>query len=251
MIADPSSNGWPKSARDRTVASLARGSALHLAGNRGLASVLHYGVAAPGDAGWAFAVPSVVNRSPRRWFPATGGAHRDRRTARNLGDFFDAFGNALRVIAVANPVRTDREPVLLHDRAPGFGVVRLDPGTGAITLEAWPRGIDPLDPESAPLAGGSITIEAHELDGRRPWGTLLPVTSPLDAPIPWVVRVRTEPEGELILARRLAPGETWTPKVFGPGLYTVEIGSGDGEVGYATGAWQVRTGQIASPLVGE
>jgi hypothetical protein len=240
VAADGDSNGWPRTPRNRAVGILTRGSALHLSGDQHLASVIRYGIDRPGDAGIAFGGPSVANTWPRRWFPSTPGLNRAPGAPAYTGDFLDGFGNPMRVLAVANPAKTGREPALLHDRVPGFALVRLDPGSSSVTLECWPRGVDPLDPEAQQYSGWPITISARELDGREPWGTLIPVTSPPDRAVPLVVRVRREPGGEIIAARRLAPGETWPPPVFEPGTYTVE--SGDGE-----GPWRVSRGQGAVP----
>lgn len=240
-VADADSNGWPRTARNRAVGLLRLGSALHLTGDQHLASVLRYGIDEAGDAGVVFGGPAVANTWPRRWFPRTPGENRDKGDPRWLGDHIDGFGNPIRVIAVANPVRTGREPARLHDRVPGFGLVRLDPTTQEIVLECWPRGEDPLDPEAAQYPGWPVVLSAGTLDGRPPWGHLPAVTSPVEAPTPLAVRVREEPGGAFISCRRLAPGETWIPPVFAPGNYTVEVGDG-------TTAWEVRKGQTPIPV---
>ncbi len=240
-VADADSNGWPRSARNRAVSILTRGSALHLTGDQHLASVIRYGVETPGDAGWCFGGPSVANTWPRRWFPSVAGKRPEPGAPSYTGDFFDGFGNPMRVVAVANPVQTGRRPGRLHDRVPGFGLVRLDRAASKITLECWPRGIDLLDPAAEQYPGWPITIDTRTLDGRAPWGHLPTVTSPPQAP-PQVVRVRVESTGEILSARRLSRGETWAPPVYAPGIYIVEIGDGDGP-------WQVRRGQRAMPVL--
>ena len=35
------------------------------------------------------------------------------------------------------------EPTRLYDRAPGYGIVRLERATRRITVECWPRWVDP------------------------------------------------------------------------------------------------------------
>ncbi len=42
------------------------------------------------------------------------------------------------MLATANPAENGREPVLMMNRAPGFGIVRFDPAAERVTLEAWP-----------------------------------------------------------------------------------------------------------------
>jgi len=241
VAADADSNGWPRAARNRAVSLLRLGGALHLTGDQHLASVLRYGVDEAGDAGVVFGGPAVANTWPRRWFPDSPGKNRPQDAPKNLGDFRDGFGNWMRVLAVANPMVTGRTPARLHDRVPGFGLIRLEPSTQSITLECWPRGIDPLDEEASQYPGWPITVHARELDGRTPWGLLPPVTSP-EEDDPRVVRVRREPSGDLLSARRLARGETWRPPVFEPGSYTVEIGDG-------ISPWEVRAQQRPEPII--
>ncbi len=234
-VADCDSNGWPHTARNRAVALLRLGNALHLTGDQHLASVLRYGIDAPGDAGIVFGGPAVANTWPRRWFPATPGKNREKDAPWYTGDFTDGFGNPIRVLAVANPSQTGRQPPQLHDRVPGFGLLRLDRETQAITIECWPRGENPRDPQATQYPGWPIELTAGDLDGRTPWGLLPAVTSPEDGK-QLVVRVRQEPSGAFVSARRLRRGETWLPPVFAPGIYTVEVGDADA-------AWQVRREQ--------
>ena len=49
------------------------------------------------------------------------------------------------VLAAANPVVTGREPALLYDRAPGWGLIKLSPREQSLELEAWPRWADIAD----------------------------------------------------------------------------------------------------------
>ncbi len=149
LAADADSNGWPQTARNRAVRSMAKADAVHICGDQHLAALLEYGVDSFDDGVWAFSIPAVSNTWPRRWFPPEpGGNHRPGDPA-YTGEYIDGFGNRMRVHAVANPARSGRVPSNLHDRMPGFGIIRLDRGTGRATFECWKRpqrGID--DPPS-------------------------------------------------------------------------------------------------------
>ncbi|MDA1260171.1 MAG: alkaline phosphatase D family protein [Planctomycetota bacterium] len=143
--ADADSNGWPMGASRRARALLAAAGALHLAGDQHLGSAAWYGVDTWRDGTVAFTGPAMANTWPRRWMPAEQGKNLWPGALRGCGDFLDGFGNPVTVLAAANPRATEREPVLLHDRAPGYGIVRFEPACHTMRLEAWPRGADPHD----------------------------------------------------------------------------------------------------------
>jgi hypothetical protein len=150
FAADTDSGGWPQTPRNRAVTSLRRGLAVHLAGDQHLGTLVEYGVDAPRDGGFAFTSPAIANTWPRRWWPPVWGERREDGAPHYTGDFEDGFGNALTVWAAANPVQRGIEPAALHDRAPGFGLVDLDPRARTLTFSCWPRGAAPLpSPEHA------------------------------------------------------------------------------------------------------
>jgi hypothetical protein len=144
---DTDTNGWPQTPRNRAVASLTRAGALHLCGDQHLGSVGWYGHDKHRDGTVVFTSPAIANTFPRRWMPAEEGAGRAPGAPRYTGDHRDGFGNLITVLAAANPVDEGLEPALLHNRAPGYGIVRFDPRSDEITLEAWRR---PVDEESEP-----------------------------------------------------------------------------------------------------
>lgn len=144
-VADADSNGWPQGASRRARALLAAAGALHLAGDQHLATAVWYGVDGWRDGTVAFTGSAMANTWPRRWMPAAPARGAPPGAPPGIGDYEDGFGNLVTMLAVANPRVTGREPSLLHDRAPGYGVVRFDPAARTVTLEAWPRGADPHD----------------------------------------------------------------------------------------------------------
>jgi alkaline phosphatase D len=145
-VMDGDSNGWPQAARNRAVRLLARAGALHLAGDQHLGTVAWYGSEAFRDGTVAFTSPAMGNTFPRRWMPVEEGMNRKPGAPAWTGDFHEGFGNKVTVLAVANPVDEGRKPELLFNRAPGYGIVRLNPGKKTVHLEAWPRWADPADP---------------------------------------------------------------------------------------------------------
>ncbi|MCH2140617.1 MAG: alkaline phosphatase D family protein [Phycisphaerales bacterium] len=139
LASDGDSNGWPQTPRNRAVRSMAKASAIHICGDQHLGALLEYGVDSFDDGIWAFSVPAVSNTWPRRWFPPEPGENRIDGSPRYTGEFFDGFGNRMRVHAVANPHKSGRKPSNLHDRMPGYGIVRFDRATGRATFECWRR----------------------------------------------------------------------------------------------------------------
>lgn len=160
--ADGDSNGWPQTGRNLAVAALRDAGAFHLAGDQHLGSTLRYGLDGFDDAGYVLASPAVANTWPRRWYPNPDdrqpGGSIERGVKSPLGRFFDGFGNRMTVLAVANPIRTGVEPTALHDRMPGYGIVRVSRATGgaSVVFEAWPRFGHPDDPEAEPYAGWPV-----------------------------------------------------------------------------------------------
>jgi hypothetical protein len=221
LAADTDSNGWPQTARNRALRAARKGFAYHVAGDQHLASFVHYGVEEWGDAGYAFCVPSVANFWPRRWYPPEPGANRAEGTPAYTGDFRDGFGNLLTVHAVANPRLSGHEPAALHDRMPGYGIVRFDMRAGTITAECWPRWAHPDDPDAEQYPGWPVTVDLDECYGRTP-AALLPEIEVVGMETP-VVQVVDELTGEIVYTVRRRESRFALP-VFAPGNYTVRVG---------------------------
>lgn len=222
QAADMDSNGWPRSARDRAVRAIRKGFAVHLAGDQHLASTVQYGVDEFGDAGYAFCVPSVANFWPRRWYPPGGERVGQEGQMHGTGEFVDGFGNLITVLAVANPTRWGREPSALHDRAPGYGIARFRRSTREVSLEAWPRWADPAA-GGEPYPGWPVRFQQQQGYGRLAWGYL--PTLVLKETADPVVQV-LDSAGEIVYTLRIN-GERFTPRVFGPGSYTVRVTEAD------------------------
>ena len=237
-VADADSNGWPRTPRDRALRAMRRGFALHLAGDQHLGSTVHYGVDAWEDAGLALCVPSVANTFPRRWFPPGPGEGREPDAPRYTGRYRDGFGNRITVLAVSNPYRTGVEPTGLHDRAPGYGILRFDRDARTVTIENWPRWADPSREDARPYPGWPITVRQRDGYGREPTGWLPEIV--VEGREEAVVQVALEEGGEVVYALRI-PGTRFRPFVFADGPHAVRVGEPD------TGSWETVGGLIPSP----
>ena len=189
--SDADSNGWPMTARDRALRILQPAHVLHLCGDQHIGFAAQYGVETQRDGGVVFCSPAIANTWPRRWMP------RDPETnePRPLGEHRDGFGNMIAIDAVANPYRRGHEPSALHDRSPGFGLVRLDPAEHRITLEAWPRAAG-LSDGIGQYEGWPLSYRTMELTGAN-WAWALP---------PLLSSQVALESGSLCRIRRLGPG---------------------------------------------
>ena len=219
--ADMDSDGWPASGRNAALREIRKAYALHVCGDQHLPSTIQYGVEAFGDAGYALCVPAISNLWPRRWFPQKPGARVKPGAPRYTGDYKDAFGNRMSVAAVADPLVTGRRPVLLYDRATGYGIIRFDKKTREITLECWPRFADPNSLEGKPYPGWPITISQFDNYGRAAKAYL--PTLKFQGMTDPVVQVVEEKTGDIVYTVR-AKGDSFRPKVFAAGAYTVRCG---------------------------
>lgn len=223
--ADMDTNGWPAKKRDEALRIMRKSFALHVAGDQHLASVIQYGVEEFGDAGFVYTLPALNNTWPRRWWPVVEQDHRPLMgRPKYTGNFRDAFGNHMTVLAVRNPVQTGREPAIIYDRVTGYGILNFDKKSRTVRLECWPRYIDPVDEPHGQYEGWPITIEQQENYGREAHGFLPAFT--IDGLEDPVIEVLNQDTGELQYALRIN-GQSFRPKVFDDALYTVRIGDPD------------------------
>lgn len=232
---DMDSNGWPHSKRNRAVDIIRRGFALHLAGDQHIGSVVRYGVDTHDDAGFAFAGPALNNIFPRRWWPTLPADHQPLAGRPTYtGRFEDGFKNKITVHAAASPRLTGLKPAIIHDRATGYGIVKINPDTRQITFECWKRSADATNPTSdSQYDGWPIVINQNDNYGRTPYEHL-PVIEVADHPNA-VVQVINETTRDIEYTLRIN-GKTFRPPVFEKGKYTVRVGEPDREV------WKVFTG---------
>ena len=219
--ADADSGGWPQSGRNRALRAMRKAFAPHVAGDQHLGSAIQYGIDGFNDGPYAFVVPAVANLWPRRWYPPEPGANRAPGTPAYTGEHFDGFGNRMSVHAVANPVRSGVEPSALYDRVPGYGIIRFDKTSRQIVFEAWPRWVDPSQPEAEQFYGWPVRF--NQLDNYGGETGYLPTleVSGLSDP---VVQLVEEASGEVIYTIRIE-GTTFRPMVFdADATYTLVVG---------------------------
>jgi hypothetical protein len=224
LAADLDSNGWPKSGRDRALREIRKGFALMIGGDQHLATVIHHGVDDWGDAGYSFAVPSIVNHFRRWWRPLEPERDMPEGALEHTGQYTDGFGNKITMVAYANPDPSRRRYNKWRAQAAGYGLVRFNKRTRQITMECWPRGCLVDDPECEQYPGWPITIDQEENYDREALAYLpiLEITGQEDP----VVQVIEESGGEIVYTLRIN-GTSYRPKVFNQGRYTIKIGEGE------------------------
>ena len=219
---DMDSNGWPQTGRKKALRALRKGFAFMIGGDQHLGSTVHHGIDDWEDAGYSLCVPSIANLWPRRWFPPSPGLDHKEGSPLYTGRYFDGFGNRITVHAVSNPYISGIEPTRLHDRAPGYGIVKLNKKTQLIDIECWPRYSDPESFEAEQYPGWPLTISMEDNYGRKAvaWLPVFRVSGLDRAP---VIQVRDEKNGEIIYSLRVREAG-YQPKVFSYGRFTVTIG---------------------------
>ena len=223
-VADMDSDGWPQTGRDNAIKAMRKGFALHIAGDQHLGSTIQYGVDQWHDGGFALCVPAISNIWPRRWFPAEPGENTKPGTPKYTGDFLDGFGNKITVHAISNPVFTGKKPSNLYDRATGYGIIRFNKDTRDITLECWPRFVDPSKPDAKQYNDWPVKINQLDNFGKEaiaylPEIVVEGITNP-------VIQVIDETNKEIVYTLRIN-GNTFQPKVFREGKYTIKVSDPD------------------------
>lgn len=224
LLADLDSNGWPQTGRNKALREIRKARAVHIAGDQHLASVIHQGIDDWDDAGFSFCVPSIVNYYPRMWLPLEEGIDPVTEALPNTGKYFDGFGNHITMYAYANP-NEDRAKYGPKDRgAAGHGLIRFNKKDRTITFECWPREVDVTNPDHRQYPGWPVKVEQEDNDGRQPVAFLptLEIKGQTDP----VVQVIDESAGEVLYTQRIK-GNTYRPKVFAKGLYTIKVGEGE------------------------
>ncbi len=226
LIADLDSNGWPQTGRNKALATIRRGFAFNYAGDQHLASIVHHGIDAHGDSGWSFCVPSISAGYPRSWHPEKPWPNHVEGAADYTGEFKEGFGNRITVHAVGNPEdenRKDSPEMIGHDKASGYGIVRLNKKTREITMECYKLLTDAANPKAGDqFPGWPKTISMEENYGRKATGYLptLKISGMKNA----VVQVIDEGANQEVVYTLRIKGSSFRPKVFSEGPFTVIVG---------------------------
>ena len=123
------------------------GRGLLLSGDQHLGSLVRHGLDGFDDGPVQFVAPAAGS-AWQRWFEPAGGLPNPGGTP-HTGDFTDAYGNRMRVLAVANPrltkaafraARKGRNAELGDRRRKreGYGLVRVDKAKRQFVIECWP-----------------------------------------------------------------------------------------------------------------
>ncbi len=228
LYGDLDSNGWPQAGRNNALREIRKGYALMIGGDQHLATVLQHGVDDFGDAGFSFCVPSIINYHNRLWSPLEKPFRRIETPLKHTGDYLDPMQNKISMYAYANPYENNKITSSKYvKRAAGYGVIRFNKKERTITMECWPRGGDITQPDAKQYPGWPITIKQTQNYGRKAHSYLptLQIKGPADP----VVQVIDEQSQEVVYTLRIK-GNTFRPKVFKSGIYTIKIGEGTHQI---------------------
>ncbi|MDX1639277.1 MAG: alkaline phosphatase D family protein [Balneolaceae bacterium] len=142
LYADLDTNAWPQSARNDALRVLRKGFAFHLNGDQHLPTVTQYGIDEYRDANWGFCPPGISVGWPRWWLADEVGIEVQKRPEHglpNTGQYIGPFGHPSYLYAVGNPSALDgvNRYHRAHQKASGFGVIRLNTEQRTIRMEAY------------------------------------------------------------------------------------------------------------------
>jgi hypothetical protein len=223
---DLDTNGWPQNKRNKALRAIRKSFAFVIAGDQHLATFIHHGVDEFGDSGYSFCVPSIVNHFPRNWKPSWKPVHAIKGACPALGDYLDRFGNHMTMLAHSTPGEFKVPYNKNNDwylRSTGYGLVRFNKQKRTITSECWPRGADVSKPGAKQYPGWPQTVTQEDNYARKAYGHL-PTLNVSGITNP-VISVIDESNGETLYTIRIKD-DTWQPKVFKDGKYTVIISDG-------------------------
>lgn len=152
-FADFDSNGYPPLARTHAVKLVDEVSNLILAGDQHLAMLKQLGIDDFEDGPFQFCGPAG-GTFWQRWFEMGGTLKNQHNDDPNTGNFTDAFGNKVRILAVANPkisYKTYKKEVtngmqFLSDpalKSEGYGLIRVNHQKKYFDIECWPWNANP------------------------------------------------------------------------------------------------------------
>jgi hypothetical protein len=224
LLADLDCNGWPQKGRDAALTVIRRAWAPHLCGDQHLAVVVKHGITAHSDGPWGFTNPAIVNTIYGRWWsPLEEKAGANPIVGSPLpwtGDYEDGLGNKITMHAYANPPADHKTNE--KNRADGYGLIHFKKDTRTMVFECWPRFSKVADGNKAQFPGWPITASYDSNDGRAVVGYLPSLQfSSLNNP---VVQVIHDDSKEVLYTIRVQ-GNTFQPRVYSAGNYTVKYGA--------------------------
>lgn len=165
LWADPDTNASPVPAKRTAIQLLKNARAVILSGDQHLATLVRHGINTHTDGPVQFVAPAA-GTAWQRWFEPTVAPLNG--TGPNTGDVRDAYGNRLRVLAVANPTITFAQVNAIQPgtsevgdrnlKREGYGIARVDKSARAYRLECWPWAADPTQSGATQYAGWPYTL---------------------------------------------------------------------------------------------
>jgi len=232
LVGDLDSGGWPKSARDNTLNLIRKCFAFHICGDQHLPSLVHYGIDECRDAGWVFCTPAIAVGYQRFFLPDKLGwpvYKRPEHGNPNTGCYTDAFGNINYIYAVGNPAdkntHTNRYK-MAELKSSGFGYITFDLDQRKIQSEAYRFMANLTDGVQADdqFPGWPKTID--QTDNYTKDAVAYLPTIQLKNQTEALIKITEEKTGKLVYIIRMKDN-TFMPKVFRKGAYTIEIKKGD------------------------
>lgn len=170
-LLDFDSNGYPKLGRDRAIQLLREARALVLAGDQHLGTLVRHGVDTFTDGIVQFTGPAAGS-SWQRWFEPAEPL--PNASGPCTGNFVDAFGNKVRVLAVANPKVSFQEYRKHHKgrgqglgdrklKSEGYGIIHVNRKAQEIVVECWPWNVNPAAPGARQFEGWPYRLRFDEV----------------------------------------------------------------------------------------
>ena len=252
LLADLDCNGWPQTGRNKALAALRRALACHLCGDQHLTVVVKHGIKDFRDGPFAFTNPAIINSYYGRWWwPADEKAGANPISGSPLpwtGDYLDGLYNHITMFAYANPAFSKMKEMRKNQRDPkamlgdGYGLIRFNKRSHETTFECWPRYCDLSQGDDAQYPGWPVKFKMEDNDGRKVTGHLPELVFENTAdPVVQVVR---DADSEVLYTVRVQ-GNRFKPHVYGPGTYTVKVGSNKPDAWSKTG---LKPAAEASPI---
>lgn len=217
LHADMDCNGWPQTGRNKALVEIRKALAPHLCGDQHLGVTFQNGIEAWNDGPWCHSSPAIVNTIySRYWLPLNDAAGKNRNPDNVLpftGEYLDGFENKITMRAYANPDKSNA-------KGSGYAMVYFNKDNRSITFESWAANAD-ISMGDKPFKGWPVKINQWDNDGRVVVGELGKITVE-DVENP-VVQVVAEETGEILYTYRVV-GNSFTPRVYSTGTYTIKIG---------------------------
>ncbi len=229
LHGDLDSGGWPKKKRDELVGIIRKCFAFNINGDQHVPSLVQYGIDDYRDAGWSFCTPAISVGYSRAFLPDELGMevrNRPEHGLPNTGEYEDAFGNKSYVYAIGNPdkqLKWENRYYQAHMRSSGFGMITFDKKTRDIKLDCY-RFLADLDVPHKDFQFPGWPLTINQMDNYSSGRALSLPAIKVNVPNQ-VVKV-LDSRGELVYNIRMA-GNTFTPKVFSGGTYSLRIGEGN------------------------